>query len=345
MFARSPRLFHSLFIALLFMLATGTTEASKLFAQAETLPRGRGVVSVFYLRSDTDRQFDFLGNRVRVIPPAGPDFRGESHTEVLSFDLAYGLTNRLEAHLNIPLARTRLASIAADGQPLNNPDQSPSASGLSNVRFGVRYNLVNEKFFLTAKFDVKTAAATPNVEKLFNGTTLPVEEGQTDYDLTGVISKSFSLASRSISVGGEAGIRLRRPQAEGALDTFTLKKLPVSPANEFIYNFRVSYGLLPRLSIALVGDGISQGNYRVPFRFTRIGNNAELKTVGTQGSLPPGFKPDFEKQTGRRIFSLGPTASLTITPRTVITGGILFTAAGRNYPAGHFLVLGVSRFF
>ncbi len=336
--------YFSLRVAVMLLLIIGGV-ASRVLAQAETLPHGRGVVSVFYLRSETDRQFDFLGQRVRVIPPAGAEFRGLSRTEVLSFDLAYGITNRLEAHVNLPLARTKLSSIGADGKVINNPDQSPSASGLSNVRFGVRYNLVNEKFFLTAKFDVKTPAATPNVEKLFNGTTLPVEEGQTDYDLTGLISRSFSIGDHSLGVGGEAGIRFRRPQQDGALDTFTGKKLPVSPAKEFICNFRVSYGLLPRLSVALVGDGITQGDYNVPFRFTRLGNSGELKTVGTQGTLPAGFKPDFEKQTGRRIFSLGPTLNVTVTPRTVVTGGVLFTAAGRNYPAGRFLVLGVSRFF
>jgi hypothetical protein len=325
------------------LIVTGAL--SSAFAQGEVLQKGEGVVSFFFIRSSTDRRFDFTGARVRVIPPAGVEFRGRSETNVFSFDVAYGLTSRLEVHATVPLVQTSVKSIDAQGRALSNSEQSPRISGVGNVRFGFRYSFVSEPFFLTAKFDVKTPRDSGDLEKLFNGTTLPVEEGQTDFDITGQISKGYSLFGRGLRVGGEAGIRIRRTQKEGALDTFTREKLPVSPANEFIYSFRVGYGLLPRLSVSLIGDGIRQGDYDAPFHFTRIGPNGNLKTVGTQGSLPPGFKPDFEKQSGRRIFSLGPLASVFVTPRTVITGGVMFAVSGQNYPAGRFWILGVSRSF
>jgi hypothetical protein len=338
---RSRHVLQQVIIVALFTFSAATTA----FAQGETLQKGEGIVSFFYIRSATEKRFDFLGDRTRVIPPGGPEFRGKSATNVYSFDVAYGLTNRLEIHATVPLVQTGVRSIDANGEVLNNPDQSPRIAGVGNVRFGVRYNLVSEPFFLTAKFDVKTPRDSGDLEKLFNGTTLPVEEGQTDFDLTGQISKGYSLFGRSLRVGGEAGVRIRRTQKEGALDTFTREKLPVSPANVFIYSFRVGYGLFRRLAVSLVGDGIRQGNYDAPFHFTRVGPNGELKTVGTQGSLPQGFRPDFAQQTGRRIFSLGPLSSVYLTPRTVVTSGVMFAVSGRNYPAGRFWIFGVSRSF
>ncbi len=336
---------QDLFITAILVSAIGLANTNVAWAQAETLPRNKGIVSVVYVRSDTETRFDFLGDRVRVIPPAGSEFRGSTTTDIISTDVAFGITNPLEAHINIPFARVQGESIGADGRVIKNPAQSPSEVGLSNVRFGVRYNIVSEPFVLTAKFDIKTPASAADVEKAFNGTALPVQEGQVDFDLTGQASKRVLLFNRSFRLDGEAGVRFRRTQKDGALDTFTGETLPISPAKEFIYNFRITYAITRRLSLTLAGDGIEQGDFKVPFRFIRVGENGDLKTVGTQGSIPPGFNSDFEEQTGRRIFSLGPVASVAVTGRTTIFGGLLFTVSGRNYPAGQFLVLGVSRAF
>ena len=314
-------------------------------AQGETLQKGQVAVTFTYLRSDTGESFNFFGDRMRIIPPAGPSFRGSSETDVYSTDMAWGLTNKLELHVSVPFARGKVSSIGADGQALDTPDQSPSSSGLSNIRFGARYNFVSEPFFLTAKFDAKAPAGTPDPERLFSGASLPIREGQWDFDLTGQVSKGVSLFGRRLSIGGEAGVRFRLEQSDGGFDTFTRQAVPVKPANEFVYNFRATYGLLPLLSISLYGDGLAQGDFDVPFRFARVSNDGDGITVGTLGNIPAGFKPDFGQQTGRRIFSLGPLATVNLTSRTSVTGGVLFAVAGRNYPAGQFWVLSVSRFF
>lgn len=343
----------SLMAATAAILLAGGLSQSEVYAQAETLPQGRGVVSFFYTRSDTETRFDFLGNRVRVIPPAGPDFQGFTKTDIFSIDAAYGITRRLEVHVALPLVRTQVASVGRDGRVIqdpsdlgpNDPRLSPRAAGVGNVRFGLRYNLISEPLFVTAKFDVKIPASASEIEKAFSGATLPIDEGQYDFDITGQVSKSFTVADRSLRVGGEAGVRLRRAQKAGAVDTFTNEVLPVSPGNEFIYNFQATYGIVRRLSAGVAGSGILQADFDVPFRFIRVGNNGDLKTVGNNGSLPPGFKPDFEKQTGRQIFSIGPIVNFSVTRKTIVTGSIQFAAAGRNYPAGQFYTIGVSRLF
>lgn len=314
-------------------------------AQGETLQKGQVAVTFTYVRSDTGESFNFFGDRMRIIPPAGPSFRGLSETDVYSTDVAWGLTNKLELHASIPFARGKVSSIGADGQALDTPDQSPSSSGLSNIRFGARYNFVSEPFFLTARFDAKAPAGTPDPERLFSGASLPIREGQWDFDVTGQFSKGVSLFGRGLSIGGEAGIRFRLEQSDGGFDTFTRQTVPVKPANEFIYNFRVTHQVFSRLSLSLYGDGVAQGDFDVPFRFARTSDDGDGITVGTLGNIPAGFKPDIEQQAGRRILSLGPLATVNLTSRTSVTGGALFAVAGRNYPAGQFWVFSVSRFF
>lgn len=315
-----------------------------LLAQADVIPPGHGVASFVYVRSDTGTRFDFLGARDRVIPSAGPLFTGRAVTDVLTLDIAYGVLKHLEAHVGIPYAFSSQPSIGADGKVIAGREQSPSSSGLGNIRFGARYNLVSRPVSITAKVDIKVPASTPDLEQLFNGVTLPVREGQTDVDFSGQVSKAFSVREHAFSVGGEAGYRVRFAQKDGALDTFTRGSLPVKPGNEVIYNLRFAYRATSRLTLLLNGDGIEENDYNVPFRFTRIGNDGILRTVGTQGS-PSGFIPDYPKQTGRRIFTLGPLASIALNRRTSISGGVLFAALGRNFPAGKFWVFGVSRVF
>jgi len=309
------------------------------FGQAEVIPQGHGIASLTYIRSDTGTRFDFLGARDRVIPQAGPLFTGRAITDVISFDTAWGILKHLDAHVTIPYAFSSQPSIDTAGNILPN---SPSSSGLSNIRLGARYNLLQNPFFLTAKVDIKLPASTPNLEELFNGVTLPIREGQTDIDLSGQLSKTVQIGERSFSVGGELGYRVRATQSKGALDTFTGVGLPVKPGNEIIYNFRAAYHLTSRFALLLNADGIEEADYNVPFRFTRLGPNGDLRTVGTQNS-PDGFVPDYPKQTGRRIFTLGPLASFSLNRRTFISGGLLFAVTGRNFPAGQFFVVGVSR--
>lgn len=339
--------------AVLLILAAGAARSNAVLAQAETLPKHRGIFSVFYTRSDTDKRFDFFGDRVRVIPPAGPQFKGFTRTNIYSFDVAYGITDHLEAHITIPYATSLVASVGPDGKVIkdpstlgpNDPRLSPSDQAISNVRFGVRYNFITNPLYVTARFDVKLPANSSSLQKAFAGATLPVDEGQTDFDITGQVSRSFVVRDHQLRVGGEAGVRIRRTQKDGGIDAFTNNVIPIKPGNEFIYNFQVNYGLTRRLSLTLAGNGIEGRDFDVPFRTIRVGNDGTVKTVGTLGTLPPGFVPDFKKQSGRKIFSLGPLANFSITPRTIVTGGVLFAVKGQNYPAGYYLVVGVSRVF
>ncbi len=342
--SRKPTFSARLRPAVLGLLLAGLS-SERALGQAETLPRGRGLASVFYTRSNTDRRFDFLGDRVRVVPPGGPTQRGFTRTDFVTFDVAYGLTRRLETHVSVPVVATLFGTRGPDGRTLPGQENSPSSTSAGNVRFGLRYNLIDRPFFLTVKADAKAPTSTSDLQQALAGVSLPVNEGQWDLDLAGQASRTFLVGDRELRVGGEAGFRYRFAQRQGAIDTFTNQVLPIKFGNEFVYTFQATYSVWSKVSLTVSGNGIRQRDYDVPFRFIAVGAEGDPKTVGTLGGLPPGFVPDFTKQTGRRIFSLGPLATVTVTPRTFVTGGVYFNVAGRNFPAGRFLVLGVSRVF
>lgn len=326
-------------ISLLILLAALPDAA---YGQAEILAPGRLFANFTYVRSDTGARFDFLGDRVRIIPPAGKEFRGQSVTNVLALDVSYGLRRNWEVHVTIPYAISQQRSILPDGSTIQSKEQSPSSTGFSNVKAGFRYNVWQSPWVITAKCDVKFAQTTPDLEQQFNGTTLPISEGQIDLDMAGQISRTIRIREHPISFGGEGGYRVRFTQGEGALDTFTRTPRPVKPPNEFFYSYRVAYPVWRRFTLLATGSGIEAHDYDVPFRLAALGNDGRVVTVGTQGA-PDGFVPDYRKQTGRRISALGPLAAISLGHGTSVAGGVLFTLSGQNYPAGKFWVISLSK--
>lgn len=340
---QQPRLIQTrnrfaLMILALAALAAGFS--STAFGQAETSLKGHGIVSVFFSRSTADERFDFNGNRTRITPVGVPN--GSLTTSTFTIQGAYGLTNRLEIEVLIPVVLN--SEVRTVGLGMNNQitPRRAEASGIASSRFNVRYSLVREPFFLTARFGVKTSANSRELQQTQSPILTPIDEGTTDYELAGQISRRFG----RFRIGGEAGIRFRGDQSDAVIDNdpASRRRVTVSPGNEFIYNFQVSYSVHRRLTVSLLGDGLSQGSYNAPFRTILVGNGFLPRTVGTIGA-PSGVTPDFREQTGRRLFKIGPFANFAVTPKTFITGGVQFAANGRNTPAGTFFSVGLSRTF
>jgi hypothetical protein len=308
------------------------------FAQAETSAKGHGIVSVFYSRNTSDERFDFNGDRTRLTPTGG----GDLTTDLFTIQSAYGVTDRLEVEVLIPVVlNSEVQTVGISSSNLLERRQA-DASGIANARFNVRYNLVREPFFLTARFGVKTRANSTDLQRTQSPILTPIDEGTTDYELAGQLSRQFG----RVKIGGEAGVRFRGDQDDAVIDAdvTSRRRVTISPANEFIYRFQASYSLSRRFAVSLLGDGTVQGDYDAPFRTIVVGDDFRIRTVGTQNA-PPNVTPDFRRQTGRRLLKLGPFASFSVTPRTVITGGVQFAADGRNAPTGSFFSIGISRFF
>ncbi len=314
--------------------------AGKALGQAETTPRGHGFGSLFFVRHSSTGRFDFDGQRTRLTPPGQPD--GRLMTSLFMAQGVYGLTDRLEVEVLVPVVLTsevRTVGLNPAGEIV---PRRAEASGIANARFNVRYNFRREPFFVTARFGVKTKANSTRLQQTQSPILSPIDEGTTDIELAGQLSRRWG----RFRLGGEAGLRLRGNQTDAVVnpDPTARQRVVVSPANEFIYSLRASYQATRRISLFLLADGLTQGSYDAPFRTVFLGDSFTQRTVGTR-DIPPGATPDLERQTGRRLFKLGPFASFAITPRTILTGGLQFAAAGRNTPTGTFVTVGISRFF
>ncbi len=310
------------------------------FAQAETSQKGRGLASIYFSRNATDERFDFNGDRTRLTPAGSRN--GTLTTSLLTFQAAYGITSRLELEILVPVVlNSEVRTVGVSAQNLIEPRRA-EASGIANARVNVRYNLVREPLFLTARFGFKSRANSTDLQRTQSPVLSPIDEGTNDYEFAGQISRRFG----KFGIGGEAGVRIRGDQTDAVVDAdpASRRRVTVSPANEFIYNFRASYAVNRRFSLSLLADGVAQGDYDAPFRTVFVGDGFTPRTAGAIGA-PTGVTPDFRRQTGRQLFKLGPFASVSVTPRTVITGGVQFAAAGRNAPTGAFFTVGVSRFF
>lgn len=325
----------ALFLGLLLLALTGVS-----FAQAETSQKGHGLASIYFSRNTTDERYDFNGDRTRLTPTGTPT--GALINNSLTFQAAYGITNRLEVEVLIPIVlKSEVRTVGLSAQNLIEPRRA-EASGIASARVNVRYNLVREPFFLTARFGFKSSANSKELQQTQSPVLSPIDEGTNDFEFAGQISRRFG----KFKIGGEAGIRIRGDQTDAVVDNdpASRRRVTVSPSNEFIFNVQASYSVTRRFSLLLLADGVAQGDYDAPFRTVFIGDGFTTRTVGATG-VPTSVTPDIRRQTGRQLFKLGPFASVSVTPRTVITGGVQFAAAGRNAPAGTFFTIGVSRFF
>jgi hypothetical protein len=314
--------------------------AGRALGQAETTPRGHGFGSLFFSRHSSTERFDFNGQRTRLTLPGQPD--GRLLTSLFMIQGVYGLTDRLEAEVLVPIVLTseiRTVGLTPTGEIV---PRRAAASGIANARFNIRYNFRREPFFVTARFGLKTRANSTRLQQTQSPILAPIDEGTTDIELAGQLSRRWG----RFRLGGEAGLRLRGNQTDAGVnpDPASRQRVNVSPANEFIYSLRAGYQATRRISLFLLADGLAQGSYDAPFRTVFLGNDFTPRTVGTRNP-PPGVVPDLQRQTGRRLFKLGPFASFAVTPRTILTGGIQFAVAGQNTPTGTFVTVGISRLF
>lgn len=133
---------------------------------------------------------------------------------------------------------------------------------------------------------------------------IPVGEGQWDADLGAKLSRS--MWPLPVWVGLDMGYRVRLRNDDIDLD----------PGDEWLLQTEVGWKLHRRLWLALKLESV-QG---------RAGRSFGLETASLQ----------------RRITYLSPTASYTLFGATAVEAAVRFSLTGRNYPAGHQWLLGLS---
>jgi hypothetical protein len=127
---------HRCFIPAAFLLLIGVNPHFAA-AQAWVPPKGEGSVAVLYQNLFVRDHFDKSGSPIR---------RGEIQSDNLLFDVTYGLTDRIAVTFALPLIRSRYSG--AFPHPTSE-DNGAAHSGFQNVRFGVRYNIVDGPLTIT----------------------------------------------------------------------------------------------------------------------------------------------------------------------------------------------------
>ena len=119
----------------------GAFNATDASAQAWLPPKGEGAVSVLYQNLFTREHFLAGGGRID---------RGHIQSNNLLFDVTYGLTDKMAVTLAAPFIRTRYTG--------SNPHPRPedllgeANRGFQNLRFGLRYNIVDNPVITITPF-------------------------------------------------------------------------------------------------------------------------------------------------------------------------------------------------
>jgi hypothetical protein len=144
-----PTMTHCRLIVLgLALLGCSATDAT---AQAWLPPKGEGAVSVLYQNLFTRDHFLAGGGRVD---------RGQIQSHNLLVDMTYGLTDRMALTMAAPFIRSRYSGSAPHPRAQDNGE---THSAFQNLRFGLRYNLVDTDAVTITPF-VGTNVPTHNYE-------------------------------------------------------------------------------------------------------------------------------------------------------------------------------------
>jgi hypothetical protein len=106
-------------------------------AQAWVPSKGEGSVSVLYQNLFVEKHFDASGSKID---------RGHIRSDNLLFDATYGLTDRIAVTLAAPFIRSRYTGTFP--HPTAEDNGQPH-SGFQNLRFSVRYNIVDGPVTIT----------------------------------------------------------------------------------------------------------------------------------------------------------------------------------------------------
>ncbi len=134
---------------------------------------------------------------------------------------------------------------------------------------------------------------------------IPVGEGQRDYEFAAQIGRSFWPLPLYANL--DAGYRIRTRNDEIERD----------PGDEWFFNGEVGYNLTPKLLIATKLEGM-RGDPAIEFGILK--NRSQIK----------------------RITYLAPTVAYTLNTHATLELALRYTLNGRNFPAGHQIVLGAS---
>lgn len=193
-------------------------------AGAWVLPARRGWAQVSLFHQETRERYFLDSRRIPYF------FEGTNRTSAVFADVRYGVLERLEVAVQMPVYRLEFDDLA---------DRRRS-TGPGDLRVGARYNLVRRGTVAT----VGVAVKFPTGEFVNDAEVVPVGEGQHDLDLTAEVGHSFW--PRAAYLSALVGYRLRTRNGENG----------IHPGGELLWSVEGGHRMVSRLSFKATARGL-----------------------------------------------------------------------------------------
>ena len=227
------------------------------FAGAWTLPQGQLWTKVTFFQQEADEWYlaspEFIGGKVQQAGARRPyRFNGNYRSKAVFMEAFYGVTDRLDLGVQLPY----LSQEYADDTLF----ESPSESGLSDVRVFAKWRALSAPAVLTLKLGAKA----PTGEFVNADGVVPVGEGQWDFDFVGQVGRSFWPLPLYANL--DVGYRVRLKN----------KEIDRDPGDEWFFNAEVGVNLTRRLLFMTKLEGL-RGEASTDFGVIR--NESQIKRI------------------------------------------------------------------
>jgi hypothetical protein len=271
----------------LFVVAIGIAAPQTAAAQAWVPAKGEGSVSVLYQNLFVHDHFLAGGGRVN---------RGQIQTNDLLFDITYGLTDRMTVTFAVPYVEARYRGTAPHP---TSQDDGRAHSGFQDLKFGVRYNVVDGPITVTP----------------FVGVNMPSHA----YEY--FAHAALGTRVRELEIGTYVG-RVLSPRLPNAFVQTrysysfaeTIAGIDHSRSN---LDVEAGYFVRSRLRVFLIGTG------------QKTHGGIDTPDAGWR-ALPPELGPHHDRISRLEMLDVGGGAQFSLTPRIDLFGSFMRTLAGRN---------------
>jgi hypothetical protein len=277
------RTFAIVAVAILSGLCARTAQA-----QAWVPPKGEGSVSVLYQDLLVEKHFLAGGGKID---------RGHIRSNNLLFDVTYGLTDRMTVTLVVPYISTEYSGTFPHPTP---QDNGKAHSAFQDVRFGVRYNIV----------DSPVLTITP-----FVGSNMPTH----NYEY--FAHAAYGTRVRELEVGTYVG-RMIGPALP---NTFVQARYSYSFAERIAgihhdrsnLDLEVGHLITPKVRAFVIGAGqTTHGGIDTPDAGWR--------------AMPPELAPHHDRVARLQMLDVGGGVQVSVSRSVEVFGSYVKTLAGRN---------------
>ena len=266
----------------------GGFSATDAAAQAWLPPKGEGAVSVLYQNLFTHDHFLAGGRRID---------RGQIQSNNLLFDVTYGLTDKMALTLAAPFIRSRYTGRFPHPKPEDNGEAN---SGFQNLRFGLRYNVV----------DNPVITITP-----FVGTNVP------SHSYEYFAHAALGTRVRELEVGSyiarTLGPALPRAFVQARYGYSFAERIEGIHHDRSNLDVEIGYVITPAIRVFAVSAG------------QKTHGGIDTPDAGWR-ALPPDLGPHHDRLARLEMLDFGGGLQVSLTNSLDVFGSFMTTTAGRN---------------